>query len=138
MKSIDQAAEDWLKKHPNATSKEIFIAGHKYKPVKITLTDEMKKQKEMEFAESLKPFVEQYGKELIMRFYTYWSQWDGAKMLWQKQKAFEIKKRLVTFSRNNYGNRNTTQQTSTCGSIFDRANAVLSQMQQGSESCGGF
>lgn len=134
MKGIEEKAKEWAKTHPLATLEEAFEAGHKYKPTKITLTDEMKRQKELEFAESLKPYVSQYGQELIMRFYTYWSQWDGTKMLWQKQSAFEIKKRLVTFSRNNYGNRNTTKQTTACPSIFERANAVLSTMQQGSES----
>lgn len=55
-----------------------------------------------EFYESLKPFVENYSKQLIREFFDYWSEANKTKtkMKWELQKTFEIPLRLKTWARN--------------------------------------
>lgn len=65
------------------------------KPATLTL-EERKKV----FYLSLVPYVETYGKEMIRAFYNYWVQVNpnGTKMLWEKQRAFELARRLKTWA----------------------------------------
>lgn len=69
------------------------------------------KRKE-EFGQSLVPFMEKYGKEMIRAFYEYWSELTRSetKMRFEKQSTWEVAKRLATWANkdNTYGkNRNT-------------------------------
>ena len=65
-------------------------------------------EREKEFGNSLAPFVEIYGKSMVRRFFDYWSERSpqAKKMRFEKQKAFDIKKRLVTWSQKNYDKDN--------------------------------
>lgn len=69
------------------------------------------KRKE-EFGQSLVPFMEKYGKEMIRAFFEYWSELTRSetKMRFEKQSTWEVAKRLATWANkdNTYGkNRNT-------------------------------
>lgn len=77
------------------------------------------KEREIEFYNELVPYIEIYGKDMIRAFYNYWSQKnkDGKKMLWEKQRAFEISKRLVTWSHNE---QKQQQQTNKGGDKFGK------------------
>ena len=68
--------------------------------------DERKK----EFIEKLKPYLEKYGKDTLNAFYQYWTQVNegGTKMLFERQKAFQIPNRLATWHKNNYGSQSKT------------------------------
>jgi hypothetical protein len=57
------------------------------------------KEKQKEFAERIKPFIEDYGRDLCLEFYNYWSEANEktGKLRWEKQDTFEIKKRLITW-----------------------------------------
>lgn len=57
-------------------------------------------EREKDFYQSLVPFIDKYDRQMIRDFYDYWSQVNegGIKMLWEMQKAFEISKRLATWS----------------------------------------
>ena len=59
-------------------------------------------ERKREFVERLKPYIEKYGREMLNDFYRYWAQVnDGeTKMLWEKQKCFEISLRLATWKKN--------------------------------------
>lgn len=59
-------------------------------------------ERKKEFVERLKPYVEKYGRETLNDFYRYWAQVNdgGTKMLWEKQKCFEIGLRLATWKKN--------------------------------------
>ena len=65
-------------------------------------------EREREFGKSLAPFVEVYGKSMIRRFFDYWSERSpkARLMRFEKQKAFDIKKRLLTWSSKNYDKDN--------------------------------
>ena len=48
--------------------------------------------------------INKYGKKLLDAFYDYWTEKssNGKKMRWEKEKVFEIDKRLITWSNNDY------------------------------------
>ena len=77
-------------------------------------------ERKEEFYESLKPFVEKYGENLIEEFYNHWAQVNegGTKMHWEKQKTFEIARRLATWKRNNYGKSSSEQRMHTDGTVL--------------------
>ena len=59
-------------------------------------------ERKRDFVERLKPYMGNYGKDMLNDFYRYWAQVNdgGTKMLWEKQKCFEIGMRLATWKRN--------------------------------------
>ena len=77
-------------------------------------------ERKEEFHESLKPFVEKYGENLIEEFYNHWAQVNegGTKMHWEKQKTFEVARRLATWKRNNYGKSSSEQRMHTDGTVL--------------------
>lgn len=56
--------------------------------------------------------MEQYGKALIREFFDYWTEHNenGKKMRFEKEKTFEISRRLARWSKNN--SRNNKPSTS--------------------------
>ena len=62
--------------------------------------------REIEFRDSLVEYVDKYGKTMIRAFFEYWTEKKpkGKKMRFEMQKVFDTKKRLVTWSKNNFGN----------------------------------
>jgi len=60
------------------------------------------KEEERAFAAMLTPYVDQYGKDMIRRFYDYWRERKGTgRMRWQKETTFDIKLRLIRWHENN-------------------------------------
>lgn len=55
------------------------------------------------FGEKLIPYIEQYGKALIREFFDYWTEHNenGKKMRFEKEKTFDISRRLARWSKNN-------------------------------------
>lgn len=62
-------------------------------------------ERKNEFAEKLKPYLEKYGRDTLNNFYQYWTQVNdgGVKMLFEKQKAFQIPNRLATWRKHDNG-----------------------------------
>ena len=60
--------------------------------------------REAEFKNSLQPFLEEFGKEVLNNFYLYWTEKKpkGRKMLFEMQKTFDIKRRLDRWDKNNF------------------------------------
>lgn len=58
------------------------------------------------FGEKLIPYIEQYGKALIREFFDYWTEHNenGKKMRFEKEKTFDISRRLARWSKNNSSN----------------------------------
>lgn len=54
------------------------------------------------FSESIKPYLGKYGREFLNEFYLYWTQVGQGerKMLFEKQKSFQIPNRLALWKRN--------------------------------------
>lgn len=86
------------------------------KPAKKSLEERRKA-----FAEALTQFLEKgYSKEMLRDFYNYWAQVNegGTKMHWEKQKTFEIARRLATWKRLNYGKSSSEQRMHTDGTVL--------------------
>ena len=58
------------------------------------------------FIESLKPFVEIHGKEMVRDFFDYWTEKNekGKKMRFEMQKVFDVSRRMNTWAKNNFKN----------------------------------
>ena len=58
--------------------------------------------RKQEFAESLQPYVDTYGKQMLNEFYLYWTEHGSKdhKMRFEKEKAFGIERRLQTWQQN--------------------------------------
>ena len=59
------------------------------------------KRKE-DFYQSLVPYVDKYGKEMLRAFFDYWSEMNASqtKMRFEKQPTWELSKRLATWANN--------------------------------------
>lgn len=64
--------------------------------------------REAEFKNSLQPFLETYGKDMLNDFYLYWTEKKpkGRKMLFEMQKTFDVSRRLARWNKNNFNNKN--------------------------------
>ena len=67
--------------------------------VNNTINNKSVEIRKEEFRQSLLPFVEQFGKEMIRKFFDYWTELDtkSKKMRYEDQKYFEISRRLSTW-----------------------------------------
>ena len=59
-----------------------------------------------EFKDQVKEFILIYDEDMINDFVSYWTEPNkgDTKMKFEEQKYFDIKRRLVTWSKNNFGN----------------------------------
>ena len=58
--------------------------------------------REIKFRDTLTPFVEIYGEEMIKAFYDYWREPNRSKtkMRWEQEKTWDINLRLKRWERN--------------------------------------
>ena len=68
----------------------------------------------------LKPFNGMYQRSMLAEFYNYWTEVKegGRKMRFEKEKTFEIAKRLARWSKNNYGKSSSEQRMHTDGTVL--------------------
>lgn len=86
-----------------------------YKALKLTggtpsdTPNEALETRKHAFGEKLVPYIEQYGKALIREFFDYWTEHNenGRKMRFEKEKTFEISRRLARWSKNNNNNKSS-------------------------------
>lgn len=78
------------------------------------------KERKLAFGMQLKPFSEIYPRPMLAEFYDYWTEVKegGRKMRFEKEKTFEIAKRLVRWSKNNYGKSISEQRMHTDGTVL--------------------
>lgn len=64
-------------------------------------------QRKLKFSESLKPFLELYGKEMLNNFYAYWTEPNksGKKFKQELQITWDTARRLKTWSNNNFSSK---------------------------------
>lgn len=97
------------------------------------------------FRQSLVPFVEKYGKDMMKNFFDYWSEMNKSctKMRYEQQPTWEVAKRLATWAKRDkdYGKSNHSLQSVTTytgrfspqdkiasrQSLEDLADAILEQ-----------
>lgn len=94
------------------------ISGHQT-DTKRTAEQELKDRK-LAFGMQLKPFNGMYQRSMLAEFYDYWTEVKdgGRKMRYEKEKTFEIAKRLARWSKNNYGKSSTEQRMHTDGTVL--------------------
>jgi hypothetical protein len=59
-------------------------------------------ERKLKFADTLKPFLETYGKDMLNEFYAYWTEHNhkGKKMRFEMERAWGIERRLITWHKN--------------------------------------
>lgn len=94
------------------------ISGHQT-DTKRTAEQELKDRK-LAFGMQLKPFNGMYQRSMLAEFYDYWTEVKdgGRKMRYEKEKTFEIAKRLARWSKNNYGKSSSEQRMHTDGTVL--------------------
>mgnify|MGYP002672064149 FL=1 len=94
------------------------ISGHQA-DTKRTVEQELKDRK-LAFGMQLKPFNGMYQRSMLAEFYDYWTEVKdgGRKMRYEKEKTFEIAKRLARWSKNNYGKSSSEQRMHTDGTVL--------------------
>lgn len=94
------------------------IGGHQT-DTKRTPEQELKERK-LAFGMQLKPFNGMYQRSMLADFYNYWTEVKegGRKMRFEKEKTFEIAKRLARWSKNNYGKSSSEQRMHTDGTVL--------------------
>lgn len=96
------------------------------KPEKGKTLAERKKalaERKKAFAEALTPFLEKgYAKEMLRDFFNYWAQVNegGTKMHWEKQKTFEIARRLATWKKNENEKRFPRKTSQDIGMVYHK------------------
>lgn len=89
-------------------------------------------QREKEFYDSLVPFVEQYGRDMVREFYDYWIERNptGKKLRFETQKIFELPRRLARWNYNNQTRYNArksqTKSAAVSNSNAEKLNRIIS------------
>ncbi len=69
-----------------------------------------KEKREMDFMESLKPYIGQYEKPMLREFYNYWIEpMKSGKMRFEAEKFWSLSRRLTTWSNNIKNNKYAKQ-----------------------------
>jgi hypothetical protein len=71
--------------------------------------------RKLKFAETLKPYLKEYGKPMITEFYKYWTEHgdDDVKFRREKEKTWGLKRRLSTWKNNNFNKIDDNSTTKT-------------------------
>lgn len=132
-KTLNQIAREYAEQNPNVSIELAFLEGMLYNSKKERESIEERKNK---FQLELSKYIPQYGKPMILDFYEYWSETNsnGKKMRFEKEKTWELSKRLKRWSDNNnkYGNRNnfSRQEGRDGESLFQLADVYMQKYQQ--------
>lgn len=59
-----------------------------------------REEREQAFREQADKFIPEYGRKMIDAFCNYWTEFGGKKMRFEKEKTWELKRRLQTWKRN--------------------------------------
>lgn len=133
-RSYASIAREIAEANPDASREKLVYLGLMYKIDKLEGSIE---DRQLRFKQELSLFVSKYGSSMISEFYNYWSELNksGTKMRFESERTWELSKRLTRWANNNkkYDNNrnNFGKRTETRGgeSLFDAADAILSQYQ---------
>jgi len=102
LKQIDFRLEDILWKHAALDGYTTSDAIAEIKELFDYVDTKTIQQRQREFKDTLRPFLEEYGEPMIVKFFDYWTEHSakGRKMRFEKQKVFDVKLRLKTWSAN--------------------------------------
>lgn len=96
------------------------VCGHQT-DTKRTPEQELKERK-LAFGMQLKPFNETYPRPMLAEFYDYWTEVKegGRKMRFEKEKTFEIAKRLVRWKKNDDERKLSRKTSQDIGMIYHK------------------
>lgn len=94
-------------KNLNRGSKETLLGGSKetlLNNTTINNTNNNIEKRKLKFAETIKPFVDKYGKENCNNFFKYWTEPNksNTKLLFELQKTWDTKRRLERWCKNDF------------------------------------
>ena len=72
-----------------------------------------REEREQAFREQADKFIPEYGRKMIDAFCDYWTEFGGKKMRFEKEKTWELKRRLQTWKRNDEERKARYQRTAT-------------------------
>ena len=80
-----------------------------------------------EFKNSLQPFLENYGKDMLNNFFEYWTEKKpkGRKMLFEMQKTFDVSLRLKRWDRNNFNKQKEKPKKEDAAKILQRKYGLI-------------
>ena len=76
-------------------------------------TTASREEREQTFLEQADKFIPEYGRKMIDAFCDYWTEFGGKKMRFEKEKTWELKRRLQTWKRNDDERNARYQRTAT-------------------------
>ena len=96
------------------------VSGHQA-DIKRTPEQELKERK-LAFGMQLKPFSEVYPRPMLVEFYDYWTEVKegGRKMRFEKEKTFEIAKRLTRWKRNDDERKLSRKTSQDIGMVYHK------------------
>ena len=59
-----------------------------------------KDERRQEFVNSLRPYLDKYGKDMLNKFYFYWCKDDSSKLKFETQKSWNLDLRLAKWKSN--------------------------------------
>jgi len=114
-KARESASYRWNKnkEDANALQTQSYSNAIKESKVKESKKNKIKvseiniEERKLKFADTLKPFIQKYGREIIVDFYNYWTEPNksNTKFRQELQKTWGIERRLETWSKNDFKNK---------------------------------
>jgi hypothetical protein len=106
------ASETQTKRKRNASETQVTPTkeGKESKePKKVKNIDDRK----LEFAQTLKPFLDQYGKDMINKFYSYWTEPNKSNSKFKQEmlKTWSLSHRLANWNSNNFNSKPVAKRT---------------------------
>lgn len=128
-KTLNEIAHEYAEQNPNVSIELAFLEGMLYKS---SMQRESLQERMDKFRQTTNMYKGMYGNEMVDAFFDYWSETNdnGNKMRFEKEKTWNLEKRLARWAKNNYGNRNNfSKQREVRGnqSLFQYADAVLQE-----------
>jgi hypothetical protein len=120
LKAKESVTARWNKKYENDTNvlqtlsecntiKESKVKEIKEKEIKIKTKEEIDFAKQ-NFKQTLIPFLEKYGKDMLKDFFLYWTQESKTgKLGFELEKTWSVEARLNTWSKRSFSNPNQQQ-----------------------------
>lgn len=106
---------------PKLTDKQIELIGkfgdmfdcyYEYEGVAVTFENAIKlyqgqqpddlglEERRLAFGKEVGKFVGQYDRDMLVKFYNYWGASNGVKLKFEKEKTWELEKRIANWKRN--------------------------------------
>jgi len=79
----------------------------------VNVTKDNIEKRKINFASSLKIFVDEFGRDTVNDFYSYWTEPNKSKtkMRWELEKTWDLNLRLKKWASNNFNKNNNGQST---------------------------